>query len=202
MSVLPVLRAGAMAAVLLVIPAKNLGAQSSPTYEQYAEAAWADGKLDAAERAQFKIFDERGALEAAKAYATEKFDSKDIETGIFTGRSSHTDARLWVPMTAAKANREVEADAKKARWHHSAVVDYDGDGTLETARLSHAGRQMAVVVEFKSPGPRKVVVWQSDLHPDVEIYSAGKRIMMNWPDLGHKILFMHNGQPSVVHIGD
>ena len=194
---------GAIVALCLVIPTKHVCAQSSPNYEQFERKAWADGKIDAAERAQFENFNQRGRLEAAKEYATIKFSAKDIEPAVAKERGRLVGARPWVPMTAAKANREVEAGAKKARWHHSASVDYDGDGVLETARLSHDGKRMAVVVEFKRPTPRKVVVWQSDdIHHDVEIYGAGKRIMMNWPDLGHKVLFMHRGQPSIVHIGD
>ena len=199
-SILSVMRVGAIAVVLGATLATSLGAQTASTYEQYVEAAWADGKIDAAERAQFRIYDEQGSLQAAKEYATELFDPKDIE--VHGEPERRVDIRSWVPMTAAKANREVEVHARKARWYHSAIVDYDGDGTQETARLTYYGNQMAVIVEFTKPRPRKMVVFQTSLHPDVEIFGAGKRIMTNWPDLGHRILLMHNGKPSVVYIGD
>lgn len=202
MSFLPIARLAGFAAIFLVLPIGHLSAQSSP-YERFEKQAWADGKIDAAERAQFEVFSQTGNLTAAKGFATQKFAAKDIEPAIQTKRGVVVNTRSWVPMTDEKANREVEPEAKKARWHHSAIVDYDGDGTQEIARLSYNGEQMAVVVDFKKPKSRRIVVWQSsEITPDVEIYSAGKRIMMNWPDLGYKVLLLYKGRPSIVHFGD
>ena len=105
-------------------------------------------------------------------------------------------------MTLEKANRGVEPEAQKAKRQLSAIVDYNRDGFMETARLSYNGKQMAVVIDFEHPRKHQMVVYKSHLVSDVEIYGAGSRILMNWPDLGYKILLLHRNKPSVVSIGD
>lgn len=162
-----------------------------------------DEQITMEERIRRDAIYDRSDLAAAKAYATKKFPESEIEP--FTGEGLvyyDQKARPWIAISPERWNNLIEPESRRDKWSLSAVVDYDADGKADTARLYGNGEQYAVIVKFGAIEKAPLVVLKTDGGlVGAQIYSSGTRITMDIPDLGHRVLMMHKGKPSIAYVG-
>lgn len=136
-----------------------------------------------------------------------KANPKDIEA-IYRGKFGRIDDKRspWRPVTQSEWSRGVikmdTTAIKKFNWSLSATADYDGDGSLDTARLFTNGRQTAVIVSLGNRKPPMVVFKKDSIDFGLELEGQGHRFLLSVPELGYKILFMHKGRPALMSRGD
>lgn len=189
-----------LALVALALIAAPAAAQTSP-FDAYAEKAWADGKLDNAEKAELARI-EATLLPQAAAKAAKVTIKPSMMGPIYAGTVGYIDQKKtpWTPATAALWNSQ--AQLARATWNLDAMVDYDGDGKNDHAMLMVNGKQTAVIVH-RSSNPQPLVVFKSDgIEYGAQIFTAGSRIYLSIPDAPPIVLFQVKGKPSAAYLGD
>lgn len=77
-------------------------------------------------------------------------------------------------------------------------VDYDGDGTMDTARMYTNSKQSAIVVKYGGSGRNEVVYKQDGLFSEgQQIFAAGNRIALMTPDEGYVLMLRQQGKPVI-----
>jgi hypothetical protein len=107
----------------------------------------------------------------------------------------------WRPVTSQEM---AQAQGDRRTYKLSTQVDYNGDGTPDTAYIATNGTEGAVVVQL---GGNKgtVVAFRSpqQLLGGQELASAGRRrIALNFPESSVVVLTAESGKPSVYYLGD
>lgn len=84
------------------------------------------------------------------------------------------------------------------RFSIAVQVDYDGDGTMDTARMYTNSKQSAVVVKYGATGRNEVVYKQDGQFGEGEqIFAAGNRIALMIPDQGYVLMMRQNDKPVI-----
>ena len=126
---------------------------------------------------------------------------------IYTGKLGYVDRnkKPWRPVTQTEWRRGVlklDPTANKSRWRLDAKADYDGDGTLDTARLYTNGQQTAVIGTFGASKPPMVIFKDDGDDSGMELDGRGRRFLLSVPEVGYKILLMYRGRPAMMSQGD
>ena len=178
-------------------------AQITKAEMQFLDQMLDDEQITIEERVRRDAIYERSDIAAAKNYTSRKFPENEIEE--FTGKDLvyyDQKKRPWVAVSPKRWNQLIEPESRKDKWNLSAVVDYDGDKKADIARLYGNGEQYAVIVKFGAVEKAPLVVFKTNGGlVGSQIYSSGERITMDIPDLGHRVLMLHKGKPSIVYVG-
>ncbi len=84
------------------------------------------------------------------------------------------------------------------RFSIAVQVDYDGDGTMDTARMYTNSKQSAVVVKYGDSGRNEVIYKQDGLFGEgQQIFAAGNRIALMTPDEGYVLMARQQGKPVI-----
>lgn len=188
---------------LLVVGYTSAVAAQTNRLNDWESRAWADGRISERELKEWHEINEANNIAYALKVSKDDYPIDQVQTVTYPDRFLDVQHHPWVPMTAGIANAQVEPQARKERWHHSAEVDYDQDGLIDKAVIVENGQQSAIIVYFEKPQPHGLVVWKSDeLISDMEIFGAGSRLLVSLPDLGNRILLLYKEKPSVIFEGD
>lgn len=151
---------------------------------------------------------ERSMQQAAARLGTARLDPKEARAP-YQGNLNIDPAKdAWRPVTSEAMRQATAQDPwlNKAKFSVAALVDFDGDGKMDTAQMVQNSRQSAVIVTFGGPARRPpVIAYKSDtlFGGGEEIRAAGRnRILLTIPDVSEQLLFMDRTGPKVISFGE
>lgn len=187
-------------AFTVALLATPVAAQTTQQDEAFIEKAWADGILNATEKAEIARISERSEQRLANKVAGMRLSANGQ---VYSGELGYLDPRAnpWKAVTAADWNR-LDRDNAKAQWRLVAQADYNGDRKPDVAQLFSNGRQTAVLVQLAGSTQPMIIYKADGVKAGAEIRAAGNRFLLSIPDTSPIVLFTQAGKPAVAYLGD
>ena len=141
-------------------------------------------------------------LATAKNYTRAELDA---DNRISTGSSIRVDAATdpWKLVTQQSMLASTEDPYFRVPNYSLAVqVDFNNDGQQDVATMYNNSKQGAVVVTYGGSGKREIVYKTERTFSNAEqIFAAGNRIVVNYPEVSAVVLVQEDGKPQAYAIG-
>lgn len=141
-------------------------------------------------------------LATAKNYANADLDADNRVT---TGSSIRVNAAEdpWKLVTQQSMLASTEDPYFRVPNYSLAVqVDFNNDGQQDVATMYNNSKQGAVVVTYGGSGKREIVYKTDRPFSNAEqIFAAGNRIVVNYPEVSAVVLAQENGKPQAYAFG-
>lgn len=143
-----------------------------------------------------------GLQKTASQVAKAKLTSKPYPVG-FNVPNVDAAKSPWVAISSKQAGEGLPESERKRAYSVSANLDWNGDGILDQAFMARNASQIAVMVRLGG-NKGQVVAYKAEGQwgGGEEIISAGRRIIVNFPESSMVILTAESGQPTVRYVGD
>lgn len=177
------------------LAAQDYGYEISPEVDNPAERSPAEVQAVAIQM-------QNEYLATAKNYARTVLDANNR---IANGSATKVDAAKdpWKLVTQQSMLASTEDPYFRVPNYSLAVqLDFNGDGQQDVARMYNNSKQGAVVVTYGGSGKREIVYKTDRPFANAEqIFAAGNRIVVNYPEVSAVVLVHENGKPQAYAIG-